>query len=543
MSVASYFLGRSLGLGKRLCGTSRERGIRVPTESGLTLATEHFAPRLEGPQPTILLRTPYGLRGFAAIAELYAERGYHVVLQACRGTGGSDGTFEPLRHERADGLATLAWIKSQLWFDGRLGTTGPSYLGYTQWAISDAMPQHSAMAVKVSSAEFRSVILPSGAFHLGLWLSWIQLVDSISRGPMAFIRTALRGGIDRITAKASLTVPLEDADLAVTGREVPFWRHWIIDAFRDPKFWEDMDHTHRLGSRTPPVLLVSGWYDIMIDQLLRDYETLRAAGATPQLKIGPWFHVSPELQGDGVRETLPFLDRMLRNEGSNPAKPVSLFITGANEWREFDAYPPGELDMQLWHLNSESTLSFRPAASAPPDSYRYDPRDPTPNLGGAIFAFTGAGPVDQSALEARDDVLVYTSEALITDLTIVGNVRVILYARASLPDADLFVKLCDVDENGVSINICDGLIRKTSSDPAVVDDIWKLNFRLHSTAHCFGEGHRLRILVASGAHPRYARNTGTTEAVGTATKLLPVDIEIFHDHEHPSTIQLPVYEL
>ena len=105
------------------------------------------------------------------------------------------------------------------------------------------------------------------------------------------------------------------------------------------------------------------------------------------------------------------------------------------------------------------------------------------------------------------------------------------------------MKLCDVDENGNSINICDGIVRKTSADPAVPDDIWKLNLKLHATAHCFRRDHRLRVIVASGAHPRFARNTGTDEPFGTATKLLPVDIEIFHDPDHPSALHLPVYEL
>jgi putative CocE/NonD family hydrolase len=160
-----------------------------------------------------------------------------------------------------------------------------------------------------------------------------------------------------------------------------------------------------------------------------------------------------------------------------------------------------------------------------------------------LFAFTGAGPLDQAPLENRNDVLVFTSEPLFSEITVIGNVRAMIYARASLPDADLFVKLCDVDEKGLSINICDGIVRKTTADPAVPHDIWKLNFKLHATAHCFKRDHRLRLVVASGAHPRYARNTGTNEPFGTATTLLPVDIEIFHDPDHPSAIHLPVFEL
>jgi putative CocE/NonD family hydrolase len=228
--------------------------------------------------------------------------------------------------------------------------------------------------------------------------------------------------------------------------------------------------------------------------------------------------------------------------GGLPEKPVLLHISGRDEWRAFDAYPPGPPDTQIWHLHPEGVLSQRPVKASPPDAYIYDPRDPTPNLGGAIFAFSGAGPVDQAPLENRSDVLVFTSEPLVSAITVIGNVRVTLYARATLTNADLFLKLCDVDPAGRSINICDGIIRKSSADPAMPDDIWKLNIKLHATAHAFKRGHRLRVLVASGAHPRYARNTGSDEPFGTATQLLETQIEIFHDPARPSAIQLPVYD-
>ena len=181
--------------------------------------------------------------------------------------------------------------------------------------------------------------------------------------------------------------------------------------------------------------------------------------------------------------------------------PVRIHIGGLDEWREFDAYPPGIADTQIWHLHPDKVLSQRPVRASPPDRYTYDPKKPTPNLGGAMFAFTGAGPVDQAQLEKRKDVLVFTSEPLFSDVTIIGNVRAMIYARASLPDADLFVKLCDVDEKGLSINICDGIVRKTSADPAVPDDIWKLNFKLHATAHCFKRDHRLRLIVVQRRPP------------------------------------------
>jgi len=544
MSLGSYFVARAAGLPKRLSRATRAHNVRIPMRDGVTLETLLFHPRMEGKHPTMLIRVPYGLGAFGAAAETFAERGFNVVIQACRGTAKSGGDFDPLSHERADGLDTLDWIKQQPWYDGRLGTSGPSYLSYAQWAICDALPKQSAMAIRVSSAEFRSVVFPHGSFALGLWLGWIQVVDGLTRQPWRMARRIARGGVEKRTWKASMKLPLVNADRIVTGHDLPFWKRWLSDSIGSDPFWQELDHTHRLGPRTPPTSFISGWYDFMLDQLLRDYETLVDAGGKPYLEVGPWFHVSQELQWQGVRDALVWLNAHLKGDRSGLRdKPVRLWIGGRDEWRDFDAYPPGIPDTQIWHLHPDKVLSQRPVKASPPDRYRYDPKKPTPNVGGAIFAFTGMGPVDQAPLEKRSDVLTFTSEPLFTDVTIVGNVTAMIYARASLPDADLFVKLCDVDETGKSINICDGLVRKTSADPAVPDDIWKLSIRLHATAHCFKRDHRLHLIVASGAHPRYARNTGTAEPFGTATTLVPVDIEIFHDPDHPSAIHLPVHEI
>jgi putative CocE/NonD family hydrolase len=544
MSLGTFFLRRAARLPKRLFRARRHPNFMIPMRDGVQLETVLFIPRVEGRFPTILMRVPYGLGGFATAAEAYAERGYIAVVQACRGTGKSEGAFDPLSNERNDGLDTLDWIKAQPWFDGRLGTTGPSYLGYAQWAICDALPAASAMAIKVSSAEFRSIVFPGGGFHLQLWLSWIQVIEGIRTNAFRFARSIGNGRIERQTLAASMVLPLTNADRRATGHDVPFWKDWLTHSIGNDTFWHDLDHTHRIGARTPPTSFVSGWYDFMLDQLLRDYEALTDAGRPTRLTVGPWWHVSPELQYEGVRDTLAWMTAELKADRSGLRdKPVRLFLSGREEWRNFDAYPPGAPESQVWHLHPDQVLSQRPVKASPPDTYRYDPADPTPSIGGGMFAFTGAGPVDQAPLEKRSDVLVFTSEPLFADTTIIGNVRAIIYARASIPEADLFVRLSDVDPTGKSINICDGYLRKTAADPATPDNVWKLSLRLNATAHCFRRDHRLRLIVASGAHPRFARNTGTSEPFGTATKLVPMDMEIFHDPDRPSAIHLPVYEL
>ncbi|UYO01074.1 MAG: CocE/NonD family hydrolase [Devosia sp.] len=540
MSISSLYLAWVEDLPPRLNAVKATRGIGLVMSDGIVLKTDHYAPRSPGPHPTILMRLPYGRRGFGPIAEAYAERGFHVVIQACRGTEKSGGSFDPFANERADGLATLDWIKAQPWFDGSIGLTGPSYLGYAQWAISDALPEKAAMATKVTTADFRPVVFPAGAFHLNLWLSWVQVIEGLRNSPLATAARMFSGDIERRTEKAAAILPLVEADKAVVGHKVPFWRHWFEHAIGNDAFWHDLDHRHRLTEKTPPVHFISGWYDFMLDPLLADYRRLVELGHRPYLTIGTWFHIAEELQRDNLRETLVWMRAKLMDDDTGLRRnPVRIHISGREEWHEFDAYPPGPASPSTWHVAPDGTLATHGPRSHGTSHYRYDPAEPTPNLGGAVFAFTGAGAVDNAPLEARPDVLTFTSPVLTRDLTLIGRCRVNLAARASHPDVDFFVRLNDVGPDGTSINICDGLVRVTPETPAT-DGAWQLAIDLHAMAHSFRPGHRLRLLIASGAHPRYARNPGTGEHIGTATHMVANDVEILHTG---TSLSLPAYTL
>lgn len=545
MSLMSRLVGRMYDLPPRRNAVKATRDMRVPAADGVPLLTDLYAPRKRGSHPTLLIRLPYGRGRLAAMGEAYAERGYNTLMQACRGTDGSGGEFDPLVYERDDGLATLAWLREQPWFDGRLGLTGPSYMGFAQWAICDALPENAVMSTKVTSAEFHSVLFPGGTFHLGLLLSWMQTIEGLSGGNLRFMGEVMTGNIERTTKKAAAHLPVIEADRIAMGHEIAFWRRWFAKAFDNPPFWRALDHTRRLGPKTPPNHFVSGWYDFMIDQLLRDYHTLVAAGQMPYLTIGPWTHVANELQAESMRQTLSWMDAHF-GLGRTPLRPhpVRIHVTGTDRWHDLDSFPPPGATEVTYHLRAAGHLSAKPAPASAPDRYPYDPAHPTPSIGGAMFAFTGAGPVDNAELEKRDDVLVYTSAPLDRSLTIIGNVKVALFARSSLDFADFFVRLNDVDPDGRSINITDAITRVSAKESTPdADGVWHLSLSLHATAHCFRAGHRLRILAASGAHPRFARNTGTAEPLATATTLVAATQEVFHDPERPSTVTLPVHAL
>jgi len=542
MSIASQVVARMYGIGPAEHRVRIERNIGIAASDGEKLMTDMFTPRTKGPHPTLLMRTPYGRFGFSMVAEIYAERGFRTLLQACRGTDGSGGTFDPLINEREDGLATLDWIVAQEWFDGRLGLTGPSYLGYAQWAICDALPAGAAMSAKCTASDFEDIAFPGGAFHLQLWLSWIQTVFGLENELMGMTLRMMTGDVERRTADVGLTLPLLEADVAAVGEEVPFWRVWFRDAIGNADFWAARDHSHRLGSDTPPNTFVTGWYDLMLDGHMRDYEKLVAAGQAPHLTIGPWHHTDNELQGECLRQTISWMNHhLMEKPDSLREHPVRIFVSGKNEWHDLDDYPPPTAPRTL-NLQPEGGLADTTPPDAPPDRYRYDPADPTPNLGGAIFAFTGAGAVDNGPLEARNDVLVYTGAPLEADLTVLGNAVARLCVESSCPSTDFFVRLCDVDPGGKSTNICDGIVRLAADhehpDKPGPD---RIHVRLHSSAHCFLKGHRIRLQVSSGAHPRYARNLGIRDTIGHGTELVAADQAIFHDPANISSITLPVW--
>jgi uncharacterized protein len=290
---------------------------------------------------------------------------------------------------------------------------------------------------------------------------------------------------------------------------------------------------------------VGGWYDIFLPWMLQDHAALVGAGRAPQLIVGPWTHTSPGLLRVTMREALGWLRAHLL--GDRPmlhAAPVRVFLGGAaREWRDLAAWPPPERRPLRLHLHGGAGLGPAPPDDSPPDRYRYDPARPTPSFGGPVL-LERAPVVDNRPLEERDDVLTYTSEPLDADLDVIGPVSVELHARSSLDYFDLFARVCDVHPSGLSLNVCDAIARVAPDDSSErdADAVKRVSFDLWPTAHRFAAGHRLRLQVSSGAHPRYARNPGTGDDPATASRLLAADQELFHDPAHASALTLSVVD-
>jgi putative CocE/NonD family hydrolase len=546
MSLVSQILARRMCLPRaRTLDVVCQRDLAATMDDGTVLLADRWvaSDRQHEPQPTVLVRSPYGRRQVVGmlLGRLLAERGLAVVIQSVRGTFGSGGRFSPF-DERGDGLATLRWIRAQPWHSGPIGTFGPSYLGFVQWAVAGQPDADlAALSIQVSASQFYDQTYTGGSLSLETMGSWMVLLAAQESrlAPLA-INRALRGLV-----KLWAELPLGDLDERATGGAVPWFREAFGDTDRAGAYWSARDFSATVRDVAAPVSFVGGWYDILLPWMVADFEALQAAGRGPRLLIGPWSHTSPALTAASERDGVAWLrahllgdDRLVRSA------PVRVMITGERTgggWRELPAWPPPGTGKRWLYLDDGGELSNQPANTSGADGYRYDPADPTPSLGGPVL-LERAAVVDNAPLEARDDVLTYTTAPLAQTLEAIGHVGVELWARADGPSFDLFARMCDVDAEGVSRNVSDALVSVASGRARQgADGAWQVSFELWPIGHRFAAGHRVRLQISSGAHPRYARNPGTGDgaAHASAETMRAVEIEILRGVEHPSALVLP----
>ena len=488
-----------------------EPAVPVPGADGSPLLTDHYAPVGDEPCPTVLLRAPYVRSGFPwnyLYGVLTAEQGYHVLLQSSRGTGGSGGEFHTWRNEGPDGQAAVEWLRDQEWFTGELYTLGPSYMAYAQWALAEKPPpEWKAAVIQLALLDMHEFWWGGGAFRLERSLVGGLAMFGQARTTKDYIRAMVR--IQRNLKRVISRVPLLDVYPSLFGGRRPALEEWL--AHPEPEYWPAPDVDLDL-----PVSLCTGWWDLAPDQVIEQFHRLPDA----DLLIGPWTHTSSLEKG---WEEI-FAQTMRRLRGEPPAYRVRVHVGGADEWRDLPTWPPPGVREQKWHLGSGS---LKREAGEGQTTFRYDPSDPTPSIGGPLQSRT-QGQVDNKELEKRGDVVLFTSEPFAEAVEVMGPVHAEFDATTTAASGDLFARLCDVDPSGRSINVCDGLTRMSGGRTVV---------RMSHAAHRFRPGHRLRLLVAGGAHPRYLRNYGTGEPPGPATRMVATETTIRHTSELVLTVR------
>ena len=561
-----------------------EHNTALPARDGTLLRADIYRPARGGPFPALLIRTPYGEPAIRTAPVLPAlDAGFAVVLQYCRGTGTSDGEFTPFENEADDGVDVIGWCARQDWCDGRVGMWGSSYVGMVQFAAAvQAPPALKCLLPIVTPADYYGgLAYRQGAFQLGQLLGWYTMKSAQTVG--------YRAGAGEDVAADGAALMRHTANLAgayrhlpargmpAVSRILPAWQRWLDHDSRD-EYWRELCYVARRDQIAAPALHVGGWFDLFLGGTLDNYRTLRQHAATEHARrhqaliVGPWTHSDQTgLAGElhfGALASAPaigleqlqvgflrtYIDDQERERGSLRVK---LFVMGDNVWRDEDDWPLARTVWTRWYLHPGGTLSTaEPEPGAGTSRFRHDPADPVPTVGGPVLMPPGpdgdvswlGGPRDQRGVEARPDVLSFTSDVLAEDLEVTGPLTVTLHAATSAADTDFTAKLVDVWPDGRAMGIADGIVRARyrdgtgRPDPITPGQIYGYEIDLIATSQVFRTGHRVRVDVASSNFPCFDRNPGNGAPAATATEadFVVAEQTICHDARHPSYITLPV---
>jgi putative CocE/NonD family hydrolase len=510
------------------------RGVHTPMRDGVHLIADHYEPLTANPAGTLLVRGPYGRRfPFSTLfAAQYASRGYHVVVQSVRGTFGSGGEFDPMVNEIADGADTAAWLCDQPWFTGSFATIGISYLGFTQWALlTDPPPQMKAAVITVGPHDLSGPRWGTGSFGLNDFLGWSDMLvhqEDPSR-LRAFVRQVRSR---RALAQATGALPVGEAARTLLGTGAPWFESWLEHPEHDDQHWAPMQLHQALERTQIPVLLLSGWQDLFLEQTLAQYQRLRERDVPVAVTIGPWTHTQLMTKGAPtvLRESLNWLDAHLSGSRILARKPVRIHING-HGWQDLDDWPPAMPEHVLYLRPAGHLGATAPDQDTPASSFTYYPGNPTPTIGGRLLS-PESGYRNDTQLAERADVLTFTSAPLPADLYAVGTPLLELSHSCDNRYNDLFVRISEVDARGRSRNVSDGYLCGTP-------DSRNIRIELDAIAHRFPAGSRIRVLIAGGSHPRFARNLGTGEPLINGRQLASATHTVHLGEGGTSRIVLP----
>jgi len=563
-----------------------EKNIMVSMRDGVKLATDTY--RLEGVSttPVLVARTPYNKNSLTGGDDIFdvlraVQAGYAVVTQDVRGRYASEGIFNPHRQETDDGLDAFAWAAAQPWSNGLVGTFGGSYLGATQWLPArERPPALRAMVPSVTFSDGYEGCSYQGGAKVLHDLRWV-----VANIVPAEIERRIARGEQVLESNAPLDVDgaLTELPLATHPfiREYAgFYLDWLTHCTAD-NYWLASSPQAGYEQINVPALNISGWYDIFLWSTFENYLGMKKRGGSEigrqnqRVIIGPWTHMNfsgsfPEREfgwaGSAAAIDLPgihlrWFDRWLKGveNGIDQEPPVMLFVMGIDEWRNEADWPLPDTQYRPYYLHSRGgantlhgngTLTTESPGGEPPDVYLYNPLRPVPTVGGQVILPGGnaMGPRDQSEVELRDDILVYSTPVLEQAVEVTGPIELRLFVSSSVSDTDFTGKLVDVYPDGRAMILTEGILRaryrNSFTDPELMepDTVYELRLNLWATANVFLPGHRIRLEVSSSNFPRFDRNSNTGGEIvnETADQYQPAINRIFHDAAHPSHLILPL---
>ncbi len=501
---------------------------------GVQLATDVWLPRPDTnrPLPVVFLRFPYNKDLGVGLGRDGVTRGYAVVAQDTRGRFKSEGENLPFHLDVPDGEDSLAWIARQPWCNGKIGTFGGSAGAISQFQmVAAGSGKVSAQHLTVGAANLYEVVYIGGVFRKSLVEDWIRATK--------FAPNALE----------------------------TWTSHPVYDAF-----WRGQDATRHYAGIQVPAVHIGGYWDIFaqptIDAFV-GYQNSGGRGARGQQKLvlGPWSHgVLQEKVGDltfpggkqppdKVHDQWRWFDHVLKGEpnGVEHWPAVTYYVVGdtldphapGNVWRTANTWPPLKTRPTPFFLHGDGTLDAVKSSHSALLSYTYDPRDPVLTVGGIQLTLP-AGPINQVLVEARPDVLLFTSGVLPEPVEVTGRVQARLWVSSDATDTDFLVRLCDVYPDGRSFNLCEGILRTRFRDGLdhqkllKPGQIYPLKVDCWSTSVIFNRGHRIRVHVTSSSFPGFDPNPNTGEPFRASDRTRVARNTLYLDSRHPSQIILPI---
>jgi uncharacterized protein len=560
------------------------RGHKAAMRDGVRLSVDVYRPPGDGPYPAILVHNPYNNNapGWTARARWFARRGYAVAVSDVRGRFDSEGDWDPFgAKHKTDGYDLVEWVARQPWCTGKVGMTGPSYMGWTQWWTATQGPP--------SLRAFVPEVVPPDAFanapyQNGVLVGWAMDWAAMMSGRVT--QTAGDGAYSGFTLtreRDCLKLPYIGLNRRRGALDSPWFDTWLRDNLAISPYWKGIAYQTEegYGKVSAPSLAVTGWFDANHPGSPMNYLGVKKYGATPEarrprLVIGPWSHgfnsgrklldtaFGPDAVIDWNGYVCRWFDHYLKGEpngvGNDP--PVYVFMMGRNRWHAEKDWPLPQTKWTKYYLHGtgksnslrgHGTLSTAPPGDEPPDRYTYDPATPTrspPTTNGHID-----GPWDTRKTAAGDDVLVYTTPPLDEEVEVTGPVEAKLFAATSAKDTDWMVRLIDVRPDGYAALLCDGVIRARCRDPgnggrfaadrlSAIEPGKAYEYTIkfwRGTGIVFGRGHRIRVEVSSSYFPFYLRNPNAgTDNIALQTELVVARQTVYHDVARPSHVVLPV---
>ena len=557
-----------------------EHDVAVKMRDGTILRADIFRPSAPGKFPILLTRTPYDKRHDLDFSLKGVSRGFVVINQDVRGRYTSDGEWYPFIHESDDGYDTIEWAAALPYSDGRIGMYGGSYVGATQMLAAIAHPPHLAGICPVVTASnyHDGWTYQGGAFEQWFNESWTSGLAQDTLNRSVSQQTNALHGISKLPLSEYPLFPLpkSSSDNELLRSLAPYFLDWLAHPNYD-EYWKRIAIEEHYADIRVPSLTVAAWYDIFLGGSLRNYIGLKEHAADESArqsqrllvtigghagssqKIGD-VDFGPAAPFDEDAVTLDWYDHLFKNAANKFAGPkrVQIFVMGSNQWRDEDDWPLARAQDTKYFLHSagkanmasgDGLLSTAAPESESADKFTYDPANPAPTVGGPLCCDSNhlqPGPRDQKEVEARQDVLVYSTPALADDVEVTGPVRVELFAKSSTTDTDFTAKLVDVGPDGFAQNMTEGILRgryrisQQTPEPMKPGETYKFTIDLWSTSNVFRRGHRLRVEISSSNFPRFDRNTNTGDDLAHATRLVSAVNTILHDKEHPSALILPI---